>query len=144
MLTAIAVLGVVGSAAAALAASPASPGGFRWTSSAPLIAPPADAAPDLHGVKDPSVVFHDGKYHVFMTTAAGKGWGLAYTSFKDWKDASKAPIIGLENSPMGPGYRAAPQIFYFAPRSDFVERAQALLRYGAGDRETAGRKSGMA
>ncbi len=116
MLTAIAVLGVVGSAAAALAASPASPGGFRWTSSAPLIAPPADAAPDLHGVKDPSVVFHDGKYHVFMTTAAGKGWGLAYTSFKDWKDASKAPIIGLENSPMGPGYRAAPQIFYFAPQ----------------------------
>ena len=116
ILAAIAALGAMGSAAVALAANPFRQAGFRWTSSAPLISPPADAQSDFHGVKDPSVVYHEGKYHVFMTTATRKGWGLAYTSFKDWKDASKAPLVGLENSPMGLGYRAAPQVFYFAPQ----------------------------
>lgn len=113
---ALAAFGVVGSAAVALAAGPSEPTGFAWTSSAPLLTPPADGGPDFYGVKDPSVVYHDGKYHLFMTTATGKGWGLAYTSFKDWKDAAKAPIVGLDKSPMGPGYRAAPQVFYFAPQ----------------------------
>lgn len=112
MLVGVAALG----AAAASAADTSQPAAFRWQSSAPLITPPAQGAPDFYGVKDPSIVYHDGKYHVFMTTATGKGWGLAYASFKDWKDASKAPVVGLENSPMGPGYRAAPQVFYFAPQ----------------------------
>jgi endo-1,4-beta-xylanase len=114
LIAALAALGVAGSAAAALAG--AGETGFRWTSSAPLIAPQHDPAQKVFGVKDPSIVYHDGKYHVFMTTAGEKGWGLAYTSFKDWKDASKAPIVGLDKSPMGPGYRAAPQVFYFAPQ----------------------------
>jgi len=116
MLMAIAVSCTVGSAVVLGAGRPAQPIGFRWTSSAPLISPPPTAGPGFYGVKDPSVVYHDGKYHVFMTTATSKGWGLAYASFKEWKDASKAPIVGLEKSPMGPGYRAAPQIFYFAPQ----------------------------
>ncbi|WP_423605217.1 non-reducing end alpha-L-arabinofuranosidase family hydrolase [Sphingomonas sp. MS122] len=116
ILVIIAALGAAGSAAVAVGASPSQLPGFRWASSAPLISPPANAGPDFYGVKDPSVVYHDGKYHVFMTTATGKGWGLAYTSFKEWKDAPRVPIVGLENSPMGPGYRAAPQVFYFAPQ----------------------------
>jgi endo-1,4-beta-xylanase len=91
-------------------------GGFRWTSSPPLISPPRDSAIKHYGVKDPSVVYHDGQYHVFMTTAADNGWGLAYSSFRDWKDGPSAPIIPLDKSPMGPGYRAAPQVFYFAPQ----------------------------
>jgi len=112
---AIAASGIVGSAVVLGADPPARSASFRWTSSAPLISPPANAGPDFFGLKDPSVVYHEGKYHVFMTTATSKGWGLAYTSFKNWKDASKAPIVGLDRSPMGPGYRAAPQVFYFAP-----------------------------
>ena len=29
---------------------------------------------------------------------------------------SAAPIIPLDKSPIGPGYRAAPEVFYFAPQ----------------------------
>jgi endo-1,4-beta-xylanase len=115
MLVSAATLGIAALAAASTAGVSQSPA-FRWKSSAPLITPPAQVTPDFYGVKDPSIVYHGGKYHVFLTMATAKGWGLAYTSFKDWKDAPKAKIFGLENSPMGPGYRAAPQIFYFAPK----------------------------
>ena len=89
---------------------------FQWSSSAPLIAPPADKAPKTYGLKDASIVQSGGKYHVFMTTASENGWGLAYTSFTDWSQASTAAIVPLDKSPMGPGYRAAPQVFYFAPQ----------------------------
>jgi len=89
---------------------------FHWTSSPPLIVAPQGGAITYYGVKDPSVVYVDGKYHVFMTTAGENGWGLAYTSFRDWSEASAAAIVPLDKSPMGPGYRAAPQVFYFAPQ----------------------------
>ncbi len=89
---------------------------FTWTSSAPLIAPTGASAQTFHGYKDPSVVFDGSRYHVFMTTAGTSGWGLAYTSFTNWQDAPAAPITLLDKSPIGPGYRAAPQVFYFAPQ----------------------------
>ncbi len=89
---------------------------FKWTSSAPLISPQTDPSQTIYAVKDPSIVRVDGKYHVFMTTAGSAGWGLAYTSFEKWPDAASAKIVPLSKSPMGPGYRAAPQVFYFAPQ----------------------------
>jgi len=107
------VLSLLALHAAARAAPP--PASFRWTSTAPLIAPRADAA-GYYGLKDPSVVYADGKYHVFMTTAGEHGWGLATTRFADWRQAGTAPIVTLDKSAIGPGYRAAPQIFYFAPQ----------------------------
>jgi len=89
---------------------------FRWVSSPPLISPQPVPGQTTYGVKDPSIVYVDGKYHVFMTTAGSAGWGLAYTSFSNWSEASSAKIVPLDKSPMGPGYRAAPQVFYFAPQ----------------------------
>lgn len=89
---------------------------FQWTSSAPVILPKPDATHDSWAVKDPSVVYFNGKYHVFMTTSDSKGWHLAYTSFKDWSQASTAPVTYLDRSGIGQGYHAAPQVFYFAPQ----------------------------
>jgi len=89
---------------------------FSWVSSPPLISPQPDPGQTIHGVKDPSIVYVDGKYHVFMTTAGSAGWALAYTSFDNWAEASSAKIVPLDKSPIGPGYRAAPQVFYFAPQ----------------------------
>jgi hypothetical protein len=88
---------------------------FEWKSSEPLIKPPADAK-QIFGVKDPTIVFYDNQYHVFPTTAAKNGWGMAYTSFANWEEAPKARLFMLDKSPIGPGYRAAPQVFYFAPQ----------------------------
>ncbi len=90
---------------------------FKWTSSAPLISPSTENQNKIYGVKDPSIVKFKGKYHLFMTLAGDNGWSLAYTSFNDWHEAKTAPIIPLDKSPMGPGYRAAPQVFYFAPQN---------------------------
>jgi len=88
---------------------------FEWQSGEPLLKPPAEAK-GLFGVKDPSIVQHDGRYHVFMTTAGKSGWGMAYASFASWEEAPRAPLFMLDQSPIGPGYRAAPQVFYFAPQ----------------------------
>jgi hypothetical protein len=51
-----------------------------------------------------------------MTVAGSTGWGIAYTSFANWDEAPTAPIFMLDQSPIGPGYRAAPQVYYFAPQ----------------------------
>ena len=88
---------------------------FEWKSSEPLIRPPVDAK-QIHGVKDPSIVYYGNRYHVFMTIAGTKGWGIAYTSFANWDEAPNAPLFMLDQSPIGLGYRAAPQVFYFAPQ----------------------------
>lgn len=89
---------------------------FNWTSSPQLISPQEDPNQTIYGVKDPSIVYVDGKYHAFITTAGSAGWGLGYTSFDSWSNAPAAKIVPLDKSPMGPGYRAAPQVFYFAPQ----------------------------
>lgn len=99
--------------ASSLAAETAGPR-FTWTSSAQLISPQA-GAPYL-AVKDPTIVRVNGTYHVFMTTAARTGWHMAHTSFSDWSEAASAPVTTLEMSGIGPGYRAAPQVFYFEPQ----------------------------
>lgn len=79
--------------------------------------PPVDTTQKIYGVKDPSIVYADGKYHVFMTSAGADGWALVYTSFRDWSEAPAAPIISLDKtSGIGVGYHAAPQVFYFAPQ----------------------------
>ncbi|MCW3849503.1 non-reducing end alpha-L-arabinofuranosidase family hydrolase [Sphingomonas sp. LB-2] len=89
---------------------------FRWASSQPLILPKPDANHAIVAVKDPSIVHADGKYHVFMTTAGAQGWGLAYASFRDWDEAPSAPLTFLDTTPIGGGYHAAPQVFYFGPQ----------------------------
>jgi len=102
---------------AADAAQKSLAGVFHWTSSDALIVPPTDPTQSTYGVKDPSIVYADGKYHVFMTIAGEKGWGLAYTSFKDWSGAPSAPVVILDaRSGIGAGYHAAPEVFYFAPQ----------------------------
>ena len=89
---------------------------FHWHSTPALILPKPDADHDVSAVKDPSVVYAKGRYHIFMTTAGSGGWGLAEVSFKDWADAPNAPVSYLDRSGIGRGYRAAPQVFYFAPQ----------------------------
>ena len=91
------------------------PSSFRWTSSGPLIGPKNDGR-GIAGIKDPSVVYHNGRYHVFASTARSAGYNLVYTSFADWNQAASAPFTSLDQTPIGAGYRAAPQVFYCAPQ----------------------------
>jgi glycosyl hydrolase family 62 len=68
-------------------------------------------------VKDPSIVRYKGKWLVYATIyVPDRGWSMIFTSFKNWDEAATAPHYYLDQSAIGPGYRAAPHVFYFAPQ----------------------------
>jgi endo-1,4-beta-xylanase len=92
------------------------PSSFRWSSSGSLISPKPDATHRIAGIKDPSVVYHNGKYHVFASTASASGYNLVYLNFSDWSQAGSATHHYLDRTALGAGYRAAPQVFYYAPQ----------------------------
>ncbi|KAK4119759.1 glycoside hydrolase family 62 protein [Parathielavia appendiculata] len=118
----------VASCAASVSASPASkssalvtrqkaslPHSFKWSSTAPLVGPKDDGR-EIAALKDPSIVEIDGTYHVFASTAKADGYNLVYFNFTDFSKANSAHFFYLDQSPIGEGYRAAPQVFYFAPQ----------------------------
>jgi len=68
-------------------------------------------------VKDPSVVYFDGRWHVYASSVSTAGaYNLVYTSFADWSDLSNATWHYMDQTPGFDTYVAAPQLFYFAPQ----------------------------
>ncbi|MFI9247508.1 non-reducing end alpha-L-arabinofuranosidase family hydrolase [Streptomyces sp. NPDC053086] len=102
----------------ALSARPAAalPARFSWSSSGALISPKPDATHHIAGIKDPSVVYYNGKYHVFASVASSSGYNLVYLSFSNWSQAGSATHHYLDRTAIGSGYRAAPQVFFYAPQ----------------------------
>jgi hypothetical protein len=93
------------------------PSTFAWSDQGPLISPKFPASKAVHAIKDASVVKYDGEYLVYASTVSDTGYSLAYTHFSDFAKASEAPQYHLSDNPnIGNGYRAAPQVFYFAPK----------------------------
>jgi len=86
---------------------------FSWTLSPPLITA-VDRPEDAYvSVKDPTVVFHEGQWHVFLTVrSAQPPVHIEYVSFDKWENANKAPrhILRWHDR-----YFCAPQVFYFRP-----------------------------
>ncbi|KAF2870067.1 alpha-L-arab-like proteininofuranosidase precursor [Massariosphaeria phaeospora] len=93
------------------------PSTFHWTSSDILVTPKNDTR-HISGLKDPSIIFHNGAYHVFasIAKATGDNYNLVYFNFTDFAAAHAAPFAYLDQSALGPGYRAAPEVFFFAPQ----------------------------
>ncbi|KAF2015664.1 glycoside hydrolase family 62 protein [Aaosphaeria arxii CBS 175.79] len=89
---------------------------FQWNSTRALIGPKNDDR-KIAGIKDPSVVYVDGRYHLFASTAksGGSSYNLVYITFTDFEQAPTADFFYLDQSAIGVGYRAAPQVFYFEP-----------------------------
>jgi hypothetical protein len=83
-----------------------------WEYSPPLIAPEVRERDPSRAQKDPSVVFHNGRWHVFMTVKLPGRSAIEYCSFTNWQDAnkSKRTLLPISNS----SYFCAPQVFYFA------------------------------
>lgn len=44
------------------------PAHFAWSSTGPILGPISDLTHDLVAIKDPSVVYYNGKWHVFVST----------------------------------------------------------------------------
>jgi hypothetical protein len=86
---------------------------FAWTLSPPLISPATRQENPCISVKDPTVVFADGRWHVFMTVRCEQPpVCMEYLSFEKWEDADKAPRHALN---WYDRYFCAPQVFYFRP-----------------------------
>ncbi|WP_158845415.1 non-reducing end alpha-L-arabinofuranosidase family hydrolase, partial [Saccharothrix deserti] len=93
------------------------PSSFQWRSSGVLIGPKSDATHSIRAVKDPSVVHHNGRYHVFASTTNNNGaYSMVYLNFTDWSQAGSAQHHYLDQTAIGGGYKAAPHVFYFAPQ----------------------------
>jgi len=91
---------------------------FFWTLSAPLLSPAVRPEDPCFSVKDPSVVHHEGKWHVFCTIrSVTRTHQIEYVSFDSWEKANSAPrrILRCRN-----GYFCAPQVFYFRPQQQWV------------------------
>jgi endo-1,4-beta-xylanase len=97
---------------------PALPSNFTWSSSGVLISPKPDATHHIVSIKDPSVVRYNNRWIVYATTANTAGnWSLVEMDFANWSQAAAAPQHFLDTNPnIGTGYRAAPELFYFAPQ----------------------------
>jgi hypothetical protein len=86
---------------------------YQWSLSEPLIAPATRTDDPCQAIKDPTVVFHNGKWHLFATIRSQKRTHqIEYLCFEDWKKANDAPrhILTLSD-----GYFCAPQVFFFTP-----------------------------
>lgn len=88
-------------------------GQFSWKASAALLAPDAQATEPQVSIKDPTIVRHDGRWHLFCTVRMASGKvDIVYLSFRDWKEAPRAERTILR---MHDQYYCAPQVFYFSP-----------------------------
>jgi len=85
-----------------------------WEYTAPLISPEKREQDRSVAQKDPSLVFFEGKWHVFMTIKLQDRTVMEYCSFDRWENADVAPrtILKLAESK----YYCAPQVFYFTPQ----------------------------
>ena len=85
----------------------------QWKYSHPLISPEKREIEPSRAQKDPTIVFHDGKWHVFMTVKLPGRSAIEYCSFRKWENAndSKRTILRISNS----DYYCASQVFYFRP-----------------------------
>ena len=85
----------------------------RWEYTAPVITPEKREQDVSVAQKDPTVVYHEGRWHVFMTVKLPDRTTIEYCSFAQWETADKAPrsILKISKSK----YYCAPQVFYFAP-----------------------------
>ena len=86
---------------------------YAWSLSPPLVSPAARPADPCHAVKDPTVVYHDRKWHLFATTRSKiRTHQIEYLSFADWRQADTARRHVLT---VTDGYFCAPQVFFHTP-----------------------------
>ncbi len=85
----------------------------QWKLSAPLITPEVREHEPSHAQKDPTVVFFDRHWHVFMTVKLPGRSAIEYCSFESWDEANKSQRFLLPISDSD--YFCAPQVFYFQP-----------------------------
>ena len=85
----------------------------QWDYGRPLIEPEVREHEPSRAQKDPTIVYVDGRWHVFMTVKLPGRSAIEHCSFSDWEDANQAKrtLLTISDS----DYFCAPQVFYFRP-----------------------------
>jgi len=98
-------------------------GQLHWRISRPLFAPVESDADAYYSVKDPSVIHHGGRWHLFCSVRGQKrSHQIEYLSFADWDQTEDAERQMLT---MHTGFFCAPQVFYFTPHKKWYLICQA-------------------
>ncbi len=87
--------------------------GFQWIVGKPLFSAQSRPGDDIHSIKDPTIVFHNGRWHLFCTIRGKqRSHRIEYINFPDWNktDQARRHILTVTD-----GYFCAPQVFYFKP-----------------------------
>jgi hypothetical protein len=100
-----------------------------------VITPKSPAGHNFVSIKDPTIVFYGGKYHVFSTVydaaPSSKGWKSVYLSFTDFSQADGAPQSYMAT--WATGSTVAPQVFFFRPHNKWYLIYQWGARYSTND-----------
>ncbi len=98
-------------------------GEFRWSCGPPVLEARAVGGWDWISMKDPSIVRHGDRWHLFCTVRGPKrSHAIVYSSFGDFAGANRAERRILS---CHPGYFCAPQVFYFTPQKKWYLICQA-------------------
>jgi hypothetical protein len=98
-------------------------GRFKWTVSPPLVSPVNHPTDTFYSIKDPSVVYFKGHWHLFCTIRGKqRSHQIEYLCFEDWKKVSTGKRHMLK---LSDGYFCAPQVFYFRPHRKWYLICQA-------------------
>ncbi len=89
----------------------------KWEISAPILSRGSEGSFNEVSVKDPTIVFHDGKWHLFFTARSKTESTTGYVSARTLTGLSSAKrhqldVIRGKNS----RYGCAPQVFYYEPQ----------------------------
>ncbi len=99
-------------------------GQFAWRAGPPLISHPEPTTDTYISIKDPSVVYYEGRWHLFCSVIRdGAPYQTEYLSFGDWDSVGTAErhILRMHEA----GRYGAPQVFYFAPHGKWYLICQA-------------------
>lgn len=98
-------------------------GRFSWRTGPSLVLPRDLDGDRKYSIKDPSIVRHGGRWHLFCTVRGKKrSHAIVHLSFADWEQADSVPRRVL---PMHDGFFCAPQVFYFRPHGRWYLICQA-------------------
>ncbi len=98
-------------------------GRFRWQVGPPLVGPPQSTDDFYYSIKDPSIVYFQGRWHLFCTIRGKtRSHQIESLSFADFDDIGRARRQMLT---MHAGFFCAPQVFYFAPQEKWYLICQA-------------------
>ena len=98
-------------------------GRFHWRVSRPPVEPLQRPGDTCYSVKDPSVVYYQGRWHLFCPIRGKqRSHQIEYLTFPDWDHTAQADrhVLAVHD-----GFFCAPQVFYFRPHAKWHLICQA-------------------